>query len=166
VPKAYRRRGPTTAEKAELVMFEGQMLLKYESPIGATLMTDKVGTVAVVDEAGRLQMRYDPPLGRDWPLEIGKTWPQNTQLTVGAGNRMPMKAIRKVEAVEDVTVPAGTFQAWQPVMTDNLGFRMTIWAVPTRLGVFAKRIYERPATHPQGGAVTQVMKLTSVPTVK
>jgi hypothetical protein len=157
---------PAQMRMAEPVMFEGQKLLKYESPVGATLQTDKVGTVAVLDKAGRLQMRYDPPPTYEWPLEVGRTWTQDITVTQGNGTKMPMKAVWQVEAVEDVTVPAGTFQAWRLVMTDNLGSRMTIWAVPTKLGVFAKRIYERPATHPQGGAGTQVMELTSVPTVK
>jgi hypothetical protein len=156
---------PAQMRMDEPVMFDGQKLLKYESPLGATLQTDKVGTVAVLDKAGRLQMRYDPPLTYEWPLEVGRTWTQDITITLGNGTKMPMKAVWKVEAVEDVTVPAGTFQAWRLVMTDNFGYRMTIWSVPTKMGVFAKRISERPATHPQGLG-TQLMELTSVPTVE
>lgn len=63
-------------------------------------------------------------------------------------------------------MPAGTFKAWKIVMQDNLGFRQTIWSVPQTMGAFAKRISERSASHPQGGAGTQVFELVMVPTLK
>lgn len=149
------------------VVREGRTLLQYDTPAGATLQTDKVGVVAVLDRNGRLMMSYDPPLTYEWPLEVGKTWTQNLTLGIGAnGATMPMTAHWKVEAYEDVTVPAGTFKAWRVVMVDNFGFKQASWSVPAQLGVFAKRISERSATHPQGGAGTQVFELLSVPTIK
>jgi hypothetical protein len=38
--------------------------------------------------------------------------------------------------------------------------------MPDTVGVWAKRINERSATHPQGGAGTQVMELVTLPAVK
>lgn len=102
----------------------------------------------------------------DFPFKVGKTWTQHIVLTVGGTTKIPMKAQRKVEAYEDVTVPAGTFKAWRVVFTDNIGCRQTTWSLPEKLGVYARRINERSPTHPQGGAGTQVLKLVSVPTVK
>lgn len=146
-------------------LFEGRKLLRFASPSFTTLQTERVGVVVVLDPAGRPLMRYDPPLGYEWPLEVGKTWTQDIMLTAGAA-KVPMKAVWTVEAYEDVTVPAGTFKAWRIVMTDNFGFRQVTWSVPEKLGVFAKRTSERSATHPQGGAGQQVLELVSVPTVK
>lgn len=157
--------GPTTLRMGE-TLWNGRKLLKYENVKGASLQTDRVGIVAVLDASGRPVIGYDPPLGFEWPLEVGKTWTQDIVLTGPAGNRLPMKASWKVEAYEDVTVPAGTFKAWRITMSDNFGFRQTQWSVPETLGVFAKRIQERSATHPQGGAGTQVFELVSVPAVR
>jgi hypothetical protein len=130
------------------------------------LQTEGAAVFVLLDAAGRPAMRYEPPLGYDWPLAVGKSWVQDIQLTVGANTRVPMKASWTVEAYEDVTVPAGTFKAWRVVMTDNFGFKQTTWSVPEQLGVYARRVSERPASHPQGGAGTQVLELLSVPTVK
>jgi hypothetical protein len=77
-----------------------------------------------------------------------------------------MKAQWKVEAYEDVTVPAGTFKAWRVSFTDNFGFKQTTWSLPETVGTYAKRVNERPATHPQGGAGTQVIELLTLPAVK
>lgn len=145
---------------------EGCTLLRYDNPAGIVLQADGAAVFATLDAAGRPAMRYEPPLGYDWPLVVGKRWVQHIQLTVGANTRVPMKATWTVEAYEDVTVPAGTFKAWRVVMTDNFGFKQTTWSVPEQLGVYARRVSERPATHPQGGAGTQVLELLSVPTVK
>lgn len=145
--------------------YEGRTLRKWETPSGATLQSPVAGTVAVLDPAGRPLMRYNPPLDFNFPLVVGKTWTADHELTVGAGNRMPMKTSWKVEAYEDVTVPAGTFKAWRLVMTDNFGYRATIWSMPETIGMFAKRISERPQGHPQG-AGTQVLEMSKVPTVR
>ena len=154
---------PVTVREA---VVDGRKLLRFESATYTTLQTERVGVVAVLDPAGRPLMRYDPPLGYEWPLEVGKTWTQEITLTVGAGTRIPMKAVWTVEAYEDVTVPAGTFKAWRIVMTDNFGFRQVTWSVPEKLGTYAKRTSERAATHPQGGAGQQVIELVTMPTVK
>lgn len=146
--------------------WQGRPVLKYVTPSGAQLQDDRVGTYAVLDTKGEVLMSYDPPLSFRWPLAVGNTWTQQIALTVNpGGQRVPMTAQWAVEAYEDVTVPAGTFKAWRVVMTDNFGFRQVTWSVPGELGVFAKRISERAATHPQGGAGTQVFELTQRPTL-
>jgi hypothetical protein len=145
--------------------WQGRPALKYDNPTGALLQDDQLGTYAVLNAKGDVLMSYEPPLSFRWPLEVGKTWTQQITLTVNPGNqRVPMTANWAVEAYEDVTVPAGTFKAWRVVMTDNFGFRQVTWSVPTEMGVFAKRTSERAATHPQGGAGTQLFELTHKPT--
>ncbi|MCE3272545.1 MAG: hypothetical protein K0S57_2942 [Ramlibacter sp.] len=155
----------TLTMKVSEATWEGRTLRKYESPGGATLQTASAGTVVVLDPAGRPVMRYDPPLDYSFPLVVGKTWTMNHELTVGAGTKMPMRTSWKVESYEDVTVPAGTFQSWRLVMTDNFGFRQTTWSVPEKMGMFAKRITERAPGHPQG-AGTQVLEMTRIPAVR
>lgn len=60
------------------------------------------------------------------------------------------------------TVPAGSFKAWRVTTTDNLSFRQIRWSVPHQLGMFAKRLSERPAGHPQGAGM-RFYEMTQVP---
>lgn len=145
--------------------WQGRPVRKYDSPAGATLQDpETAGVIAVLDPAGRPLMRYAPPLDYRFPLVVGKTWADRHVLTV-AGTETTLDTTWRVEAYEDVTVPAGTFKAWRLVMTDNFGFRQTSWSVPERMGMFAKRVSERPPGHPQG-AGTQVMEMTKVPALR
>ncbi len=155
----------TVTIKVSEALYEGKMLRKYETPAGTTLQSPLAGTVAVFSPTGQPQMRYEPPLDFNFPFAVGKTWTADHQLTVGASNKMPMKTSWKIEAYEDITVPAGTFKAWRVVMTDNFGFRQTNWSMPDTIGMYAKRISERPPGHPQG-AGTQVLEMTKVPAVR
>jgi hypothetical protein len=148
------------------VVVEGKPYHRFDSGGNATLQNDSVGVFMVLGPGDRPLMRYDPPLGYEFPLEVGKTWTQDIALTVGGSTKVPMKAQWKVEAYEDVTVPAGTFKAWRVSFTDNFGFKQTTWSMPETAGVYAKRTNERPATHPQGGAGTQVIELVTLPAVK
>ena len=93
------------------VVVEGKPYHRFDAGGGANLMTDSVGMFMVLGPGDRPLMRYDPPLGYEFPLEVGKTWTQDIALTVGGTTKTPMKAQWKVEAYEDVTVPAGTFKA-------------------------------------------------------
>ena len=148
------------------VVVEGRPYHRFDAGGGATLLNDSVGLFMVLGPGDRQVMRYDPPLGYDFPLEVGKTWTQDITLTVGGTTKTPMKAQWKVEAYEGVTVPAGTFKAWRVVFTDNFGFKQTTWSMPETVGTYAKRVNERPDTHPQGGAGTQVIELLTLPAVK
>jgi hypothetical protein len=148
------------------VVVEGKPYHRFDSGGNATLQNDSVGVFMVLEPGDRPLMRYDPPLGYEFPLEVGKTWTQDIALTVGGSTKVPMKAQWKVEAYEDVTVPAGTFKAWRVSFIDNFGFKQTTWSMPETAGVYAKRTNERPATHPQGGAGTQVIELVTLPAVK
>ena len=148
------------------VVVEGKPYHRFDAGGGANLLNDSVGVFMVLGPGDRPLMRYDPPLGYDFPLEVGKTWSQDIALTVGGTTKVPLKAQWKVEAYEEVTVPAGTFKAWRVSFTDNFGFKQTTWSLPETVGTYAKRVNERPATHPQGGAGTQVIELLTLPAVK
>ncbi len=151
--------------KVSQATWQGQTLRRYDTPSGATLQNANAGTVAVLNPSGQPVMRYDPPLDFRFPLVVGKTWTSDHELTVGASTKTPLHVSWKVDAYEDVTVPAGTFKSWRLVMTDSFGFRQTTWSVPIEMGMFAKRISERPPGHPQG-AGTQVLEMVRVPAVR
>lgn len=110
--------------------------------------------LATLDTAGRPISSYEPPLDYRWPLEVGKTWASEHQVRQWASGRViPMKFEWKVESWGDVTVPAGTFQAFKLVWRNNLGEVETRWVNPERgLGTI-KRHIERPASHPLGAGV-------------
>jgi len=137
-------------------------LIKVSPAVGWGLM---IGTLAILDSAGRVMMSYDPPLTYTWPLEVGRTWRHQHVLTTNSGeHKVPMISSWAVEAYEDVTVPAGTFKAWRVSMTDSFGFQQVTWSMPDTLGVFARRLSERPAGHPLG-AGTQVFELVRRPSM-
>jgi hypothetical protein len=148
------------------VVFEGKTYHRFDGAGGANLLNDAARVFVVLGPGDRPLIRYETPLGFDFPLGVGKTWTQDIQLTVGGTNKVPMKAQWKVEAYEDVTVPAGTFKAWRMSFTDKLGFKQTTWSMPEAVGTYAKRVTERPATHPQGAAGTQLVELVTLPAVK
>lgn len=148
--------------RVEALTFEGRPAQSFANPGLSTVLTPQAGLIAVLDATGRVVMRYDPPLGMRWPLELGKTWTERHVLTLGSGAKAPMTTTWAVEAYEKVTVPAGTFDAWRVTMTDSFGFRQTTWSVPSRMGMYAKRVSERPAGHPQGAGV-QTLELSRVP---
>lgn len=145
--------------------WKGQPVLRYESPTGVLLNNGQAGIVALLNPAGEPTIQYEPAFGYQWPLAVGKTWESDHVATTGAGSKVPIKASWKVEDYGDVTVPAGTFKAWRVTMTDNLGFRQTTWSVPQKMGMFAKRLSERPDGHPQGGG-TQLYEMTQVPAIR
>lgn len=150
----------TTMRNVEV---EGKPWHRFENRGGAVLQNDSAGVFLVLGPGDRQLMRYDPPLSFDFPLEVGKTWTQDLKVTVGNNPPVPMKVEWKVEAYEDVSVPAGNFKAWRVVFTDNFGYKQTTWSLADTVGVYAKRINERSSTHPQGGAGMQIIELVKLP---
>lgn len=145
--------------------WEGRKVLSFQNPNQHMLQDERLALLAILSPAGELQMRYDPPIGWQWPLVVGKSWSQDHVLTLVAagGRRIPFKADWTVQAYEDVMVPAGTFKAWRLVYQDSFSETQTIWFVPGTMGIFVKRLYERPASFPQGGAGTRLLELVRVP---
>lgn len=150
--------------KVEEITFEGRKVLSFEAG-GQRQIQDRNGAlIAVTDLQGRVQQRYDPPLGFEWPLAVGKTWTrEHTVLLAGQAKPVPFKATWAVEAYETISVPAGRFGAWRMRYSDSFGEAHTVWSTPDTMGIFVKRLSERPASYPQGGAGQRTMELQSVP---
>ena len=62
----------------------------------------------------------------------------------------------KVEAYEEVSVPAGTFGAFRISYSDNNGTDRVDWYSPD-LGVFVKSNVKRSAKHPSGPGSVESM---------
>ena len=150
--------------KVEEISFEGRKVLSFEAG-GQRQIQDRNGAlIAVTDLQGRMQQRYEPPLGFEWPLAVGKTWTRDhTVLLAGQTKAVPFKATWAVEAYETISVPAGRFGAWRMRYNDSFGEAHTVWSTPDTMGIFVKRLSERPASYPQGGAGQRTMELQSVP---
>ena len=74
-----------------------------------------------------------------------------------------LKATWTIEAYETISVPAGRFGTWRMRYSDSFGEAHTIWSTPETLGIFIKRVSERPAGSPQGGAGMRSMELSVAP---
>jgi hypothetical protein len=95
--------------------------------------------------------------------EVGKAWSAGYQVTLHASGRTVASTITgKVESLDVVTVPAGTFKAYKVVWSTNLGESETRWISPADGIATVKRHVERPASHPQGAGVLDAELLSQV----
>lgn len=133
--------------------WQGRTVVEAASPQAGTNLLDPVThrTIATFNPMGDLVMSFEPALGYQWPLAVGKTWTDRHTVTLHpSGRQVPLEVSYRVESREDVTVPAGTFKTWKVVATDSLGEVQQYWTAPEFGLPTIKRISDRPATHPQG----------------
>ena len=153
----------TAAERT----WEGKRMTALGIPGGVGLFNADGNQVAVLGPDDKPILSYDPPIGYDYPLEVGKTWAKSYRVTIYAANQtIPFDYSGKVEAYEDVTVPAGTFKAWRVSYSDSLGETQTVWSAPDKMGGFVKQIRQRAATYQPGGAGTREVELVSIDAMK
>jgi len=143
-------------------MWEGRKVITYSSPQFTILaLPEPDGRwVAILMAGDKPFVAYDPPYGYDWPLEVGKTWNSSHRLVSGTGQTIPVDVTWKVEAYEEVKVPAGTFNAFRVSATSSDGVEVD-WFAPD-LGVFVKSSVNRNAKYWAGGAGTQEGELISL----
>jgi hypothetical protein len=136
--------------------------------LGGTAFDPKThANMATLDAEGKATTVFDPPVGYQWPLQVGKTWTSKHTVTMPAtGRTTPMEVNWKVEAWEDVTVPAGTYKAYKVVTTNSFGEVETRWVAPAAGIPTARRLVTRPATHPQGAGELEAVLLSQVPPAK
>ena len=148
--------------------WEGRPAVIQMARLGGAAFDPKThANMANLDAEGKASMVFDPPVGYQWPLQVGKTWTsKHTATTPATGRSVPLEVSWKVEALEDVTVPAGTFKAFKVVTTNNFGEVETRWTAPAAGIVLAKRLVSRPATHPQGAGELEAVLLSQVPPAK
>lgn len=133
--------------------WEGRQVVPHISPQAGTSLYDAAtrAYVAQLNPAGQPVLSFEPPIGLPSPLVVGSAWSSKHTLTNHARQvKMTYEVAFKVEALEDVSVPAGRFKAFRVVATDIFGEVDTRWWVPAQGGMLVKRTVDRPATHPQG----------------
>jgi hypothetical protein len=151
--------------KKEQRTWEGKTVEAIVSPLGVTLVNQSdAGWVAQLAPDGKVLFTFDPPLAFHFPLEVGKTWTTSYKLTVQANNQTSaFDATFKVEAYEDVTVPAGTFKVFRISYIDTRGSDNMEYFIPD-LGIFAKRSWTRTDKAPAGpGTVVRELVSYSLP---
>jgi hypothetical protein len=116
--------------------------------------------IVVLGRDGKPAVSFDPPIGWQYPLKVGKTWTTRHRMTMHAtGNSVEFDFSCNVEDFEKVTVRAGTFDAFRVRCKTNLGADDTYWSSPG-LGPFVKTRLLRDARHP-AGAGTQESELVA-----
>lgn len=140
-------------------MWQGSQAVTFDGASG-TILARPDGSWLGIYKGDQPVMTWDPPLTWQWPLEVGKTWTREQRMTIHAAKRtIPYQLTQKVEAVEEVTVPAGTFKTYRISTVNTLGDDNLLWFSP-ELGIFVKQSNKRTAKHAQGPG-TQSQELIS-----
>lgn len=130
-------------------MWEGASVITFENPAG-TIFARPDGNWIGIFQGDKPVITWDPPAGWQWPLEVGKSWTQSRRVTIHASKTtIPFEITQKVEAYEDVTVPAGTFKAYRISTVNTLGDQNVVWYSPEH-GIFLKQMNRRTDKHRQG----------------
>ena len=131
--------------------------LKFST--GPTIVAEPAGGrfLAILGGDGRPMLSYDPPIGWDYPLYVGKGWSVHERMTMhAAGKVVEFDLHCKVEGFERVTVPAGSFDAFRVHCTNTIGSDETYWTSPG-LGSFVKTQLRRDASNPFGAGTQESM---------
>jgi len=141
-------------------MWEGKRMTAFASPTGTILANADGSWSAMLGPDDKAIMSWDPPIMFDFPLEVGKTWTKSYRVTLHAAKQtIPFDYSGKVEAYEEVTVPAGAFKAFKIITSDTLGNENVIWYSP-ELGIWIKSLMKRTAKYP-GGPGTRESQVVS-----
>jgi hypothetical protein len=143
-------------------MWEGKRMIAVVSPTAVTLSTPDGHWPAILAPDGKPIMTFEPPIGYEYPLEVGKTWNKSYRVTMGANKQtISFDSTWKVEAYEDVTVPAGTFKAFKVSYSDTTGVEALYWSSPD-VTMWIKRVETRTAKFPAGPGTreTQLISFT------
>ena len=135
--------------------WQGKPVRAMVSPQAGTTLHDPASNnfsqLAVLNRIGEAMFSFDPPVGYRYPLEVGKAWTSTHQMTMYPSRELRTYELSyKVEAQESLTVPAGTFQTYRILTTDNFGQVDRYWISPETGILTIKRTQTRPASHPQG----------------
>jgi hypothetical protein len=136
-------------------MWQGAQMITFEAADG-TVVASSEGNWHGVYKGDTPIVTWDPPLQWPWPIEVGKSWTRGQRATNHASKRtMSYELTQKVEAYEDVTVPAGTFKAFKVSTKTSLGDDNLAWYSPEH-GIFVKQSLKRSATHAQGAGTREI----------
>lgn len=136
-------------------VWQGNQVITFEAA-GGTIFATPSGNWIGMFKGDTPLITWDPPLAWDWPLEVGKTWTREQRMTIHAAKRTIAYVVtQKVEAYEDVTVPAGTFKTFRVSTSTSLGDENMVWFSP-ELGIFVKQSLRRTARHAAGAGTREI----------
>jgi len=131
---------------------EGKNFTTLSDPATGAWIAQVRGTSPIIS--------WDPALGYEWPMTVGKTWKSKHRVMVHATNQtIDIESRWMVESYGDVTVPAGTFKAFKVTYSDNIGNEAVHWWSPQVQGN-AKTRTVRTSKH-RAGAGTIDTELVS-----
>ena len=141
-------------------IWQGKEVYAFEGSGLTTLMTKENTKFIVVLKGDTPVTTWDPPLGWQWPIEVGKSWTSRTKQTNHAAKTaIDLEYTQTVEAYETITIPAGTYQTFRIRTSNSLGDENVQWWSPDT-GIFMKQSLRRSAKHP-AGAGTRELEVTS-----
>jgi hypothetical protein len=141
-------------------MWQGQKVRATELPQGVRLTHYEKGDWLAMVKGDQTLMTWEPSLGYDWPLTVGKTFNRDYRFVNHVTKQSTeIRSTMTVQSHEEVTVPAGTFKAYKVVYTDSLGAESVNWYAPDA-GGWVKIQSKRSSTFP-AGAGTQEFELLS-----
>lgn len=158
---SYGKSHRETSKYVGIRQVMGKPMHVHERSTGQNTMLEPGGTWVGQFKGDAPIFTFDPPLGMGFPMKVGKTVSRETRMTLHGQNRVvPFTATWKVEAYEDVTVPAGTFKAFRVSYEDTNGTAGTWWN-NAQDGIFVKWSARRTEKHPAGPG-TQESELLKV----
>lgn len=140
--------------------WQGRKVIAIELPQGIRLADADKGDWLAMVKGDTTLMTWEPSLGYDWPLEVGKSFNRNYRFVNHVTKQSTeIRSTMTVQALEDVTVPAGTFKAFKVLYTDSLGVESVNWFAPDA-GGWVKIQTKRGSNFPAGPG-TQEFELLS-----
>lgn len=134
--------------------WQGRSLLAFQS--------DPFTVIAEQDGCWVAQLRgttplfsWDPPICANRPFIVGETSTKKFHVMVHETKQsIDIEGRWKVEAYEEINVPAGRFAAFKITYSDNVGNERTDWSSP-ELGVFVKSSVRRNTQHRLGAGTIE-----------
>lgn len=145
--------------------WQGRPMVAVGAPQAGITLHDPAsfGVVAQLNAAGQPLLSFEPPINYRWPMAVGSSWSSEHQVSNHVNGRTtPMRLDYQVLSWGDVTVPAGTFKAYQVRWTSSLGETETRWINPVQGLNTIRRLVDRSASHPQGAGALEAQMLSRV----
>lgn len=133
--------------------WKGAPAVALATSLGITTVShpDDGRFLAFLDRNGEPMVSFDPPVGWQYPLHVGRQWTTRHRMTMHArGKTVDYDFSCKVEDYEKVTVRAGTFDAFRIHCTSTIGNEDLYWSSPVDVGGFVKTRLVRTASSPFG----------------
>ena len=152
--------GPVTFQALGELDWDGRRVIGLARDGGVHLYYDASRRIVAQVRDAKPVQTYDPYEALyEWPLFVGKSWVNEVRIRDHIREQTAaLKYDFRVEAVEEVTTPAGVFKTFR-IRRDGPDDRFIVWFNP-ELAVEVKRVWERFSSH-RLGAGTNEMALIS-----